>query len=168
MSRLGTAIAATALVIGLTQVVAGQASPSQRGGAPEKKEVQAKPIIVADTSDDRLPADSFVAVDSVPEMIFQSAPVYPKADLKAGTSGKVWIKAMVNRQGLVRKAFVLKLEQGATDAMGNAAVDAALQNKFRPARSKGRSVACWVTYAVSFVLNESKPTDSSSAKSDKK
>jgi TonB family protein len=153
MSRLGTAIAAIALVTGLAQVVAGQASPSPGVAAQGKKAVQAKPIIIADTSDDKLPADSFVKAEEVPQMLEQEQPVYPEKEKVAGVTGKYWLKLLINKQGLVRQAFAFKSEGGAP-ALEEAAVNAAKKWKFTPALANGKPVACWVALTIVFKLND--------------
>ncbi len=165
MFRIVIVVSAIVLIPGYANPAFGQSS-TPIASAPSKAADTApvNPAVVPDTSDDRVPADSFIAVDSQPEMTYQMPPKYPKADMQAGTTGKVWVKLLVNRQGLPRKAVVLKLEQGATDAMGKSAVEAAMQNRFQPAKVKGKPVACWVTYAVSFRLSDKQPTDSSSTK----
>jgi TonB family protein len=120
---------------------------------------------VIDTSDDNLPVDSFRVLDTVPELIFRENPEYPEADRQAGRSGKVWIKLLVSKQGLVRKAFVLKREEG-TDAMDSVTIAAALKWVFKPAVVNGKPVACWVTTPISFVIGPkhdstaTKPSDS--------
>ena len=163
MVRVLVAVSLTGLILGISNPSFGQAPPAKTADTTPVKQP-----VVADSSDDRLPADSFISVETQPVMIYQSNPTYPKVDKEAGATGKVWVKVLINRQGLVRKAVVLRLEPGATEAMGKSAVEAAMQNRFQPAKVKGKPVACWVTYAISFVFADKKPADSSSTKGTEK
>ncbi len=110
-------------------------------------------LTAIDSADAELSADSFQSVDAMPEMVSQVAPVYPSEEKSKGIEAVVWIKALVGRSGSVLKATVMKSEPG-TEAFQKAALDAALQNKFKPATVKNNPVAIWVTYKVNFVLSD--------------
>jgi TonB family protein len=162
MTKVSWVVVAAVLLLALSQVAARDSLKAPEGVEPSGG-IGSKAAVVADSSDDRLPADSFVALDSVPQCIQQTQPVYPKADFEAGRTGIVWIKLLINRQGLVRRSLVLKLN-GATEAMGKAATDAALGWTFRPAVLKGKAIACWVSMKVQFTIKEREPEDSTATK----
>ena len=96
--------------------------------------------------------DTFVEVDTYPEMIFQESPVYPESAKKAGTEGVVWVKAFVSEDGAVTEAIVAKTSE--TADLDDAALAAALKNKFKPATQDGKPVSVWVTYKVEFALSD--------------
>ena len=96
-------------------------------------------------------ATEFVPVEIYPEMIYEEPPVYPRLAQQAGLEGIVWIQALVDKEGTVRKAQVAR-SSGST-ALDEAAVEAAYKNKFKPGIQNGRPVAVWVTYRVGFQLS---------------
>ena len=98
--------------------------------------------------------DTSVAVNEMPEMIYQEVPVYPKSLKEAGTEGDVWVKAFVNKEGTVTEAVAAK--SSGHKQLDDAAVDAAVKNKFKPAIKDGKPVGCWVTYKVAFRLSDEK------------
>ena len=97
-----------------------------------------------------LPAsDQFVAVEVLAEMIHQVPPEYPESEKEAGHEGAVWIKALVGKDGSVLEATAFK--SSGYPLLDDAALDVALENKFKPATKDGEPVAMWVTYKVNFV-----------------
>ncbi len=115
------------------------------------------PVIAADTKapDTGFPAeDEFVPVDEYPEMIYQEIPVYPPKAESAGIEGYVWIQALVDSTGTVRKAKVAK--SSGVKSLDSAAVAAAPKCRYKPAVAHGRPVAVWVTYKVTFALDSKK------------
>ena len=100
---------------------------------------------------ERLPAaDEFVPVDQPPEIVEQTVPVYPEACAEAHGSGFVWVKALVDRQGVVRDV-VLARSSGSDCGMDQVAMEVARLNKYKPAVRNGQPVAVWVTFKVEFV-----------------
>lgn len=114
---------------------------------------EAKLLSATDSAEVAMQADSFIAVESMPEMLTQVSPVYPKAEKEKGIEAVIWIKALVGSSGNVLKAMTLKSE-GVPEPFQRSALDAALQNRFKPAVAKGKPVAVWVTYSVNFVLSD--------------
>jgi len=109
-------------------------------------------IVVDINDDDYLPApDEFVPVEIMPEMIYQHTPEYPRLAKQAGITGVVWVKALVDKEGNVRRSMVGK--SSGTQALDEAAVAAAKHNKFKPGIQNGRPVNVWVTYKVTFTLD---------------
>jgi len=107
---------------------------------------------------DNSPAsDEFVKVEKMPEMVKSPPPVYPEAEKKAGTEGKVIIKALVDKTGKVVEVEVAKTS--GYEALDKAAVEAAYQNEFKPAMQDGKPVAIWVAYKVNFKLDDDKGKD---------
>ena len=110
-------------------------------------------------SEDFPAPDEFIKVDLHPEMIFQQAPEYPEKAKQAGIEGTVWVQALVDKKGAIRKAKVSK--SSGTKSLDKAAVTAAYQNKFKPAIQKDKPVAVWITYKIEFALDDK---DSSKSK----
>lgn len=109
-------------------------------------------IVVDIAEDDYLPsADEFIPVEILPEMIHEVKPEYPRLARQAGIEGTVWVKALVSKSGDVIKAQIGK--SAGTASLDEAALAVAKENKFKPGIQNGRPINVWVTYKVSFSLN---------------
>ena len=108
-------------------------------------------VIKVDSSDDNLSPEAFVKLDSVPQRIDSLVPSYPQSEVDKGVGGKYWMKALVNKQGLVRKVTILKSE-GGSYALAASALLAVRQYRFRPGLSAGKPQACWITFPITFAL----------------
>ncbi|NIP43048.1 MAG: energy transducer TonB [candidate division Zixibacteria bacterium] len=107
---------------------------------------------VVDILDDILPQpDEFVAFDEEPQLLVAPEPVYPEMAKKAGVTGTVWIKVLVDTDGNVRDAIIVK-ESGVNAGFEEAAMEAAWDRKYRPAMQNNQPVAVWVAYKVRFTL----------------
>jgi protein TonB len=126
----------------LAEIVAPDITEATDGDAP----------IVVDIADEEfLPApDDFVPVEIYPEMIYEHVPDYPRLAEQAGITGLVWVKALVDEEGSVRKAIVGKTS--GVNSLDEAAVKAAYKCKFKPGIQNNRPVKVWVTYKVEFEL----------------
>jgi bla regulator protein BlaR1 len=100
------------------------------------------------------PPDEIVKCDIQPELTFQQDPEYPEEARKAGQTGDVWIKALIDKNGEVGEAMVAK--SSGFGLLDKAALKAAYGNKYNPAVLSDSPVACWVSYKVSFVLDNKK------------
>jgi protein TonB len=92
-----------------------------------------------------------IVVDIPAEMIYEEIPQYPRLARQAGMEAVVWVKALVDKDGNVKKAMVLK-SSGSKAGFDEAAVKAAYKCKFKPAIQNGRPVAVWVSYSVEFTI----------------
>ncbi len=92
--------------------------------------------------------DENVPVQVPPVAIVQVKPVYPKGARAAGLEGTVLVKALVDKEGKVKKAVPLK----GPDIFYDAAVAAAMKWVFRPAIQKDEPVAVWVMIPFNFSL----------------
>ena len=111
-------------------------------------------VVAINTDRPEYPAiDSFVPVTTMPEMLFEAAPEYPRLAIQAGMDGVVWIKALVDTDGNVVRAVVFK-PSGTNAGFDDAAVKAAYKCKYKPAVQNGYPVAVWVTYRVDFDLED--------------
>ncbi|UCD64053.1 MAG: energy transducer TonB [Candidatus Zixiibacteriota bacterium] len=98
------------------------------------------------------PPDSFVKCETYPELIYVHTPQYPDLAEKAGVTGNVCIKALVNEEGNVIDVIVAKSSESAL--LDDSARMAAYRNKFKPAIQNGRPIKLWVTYKVCFKLDD--------------
>ena len=90
----------------------------------------------------------FVYVEELPEVLDKTSPRYPKAAREAGIEGTVIVQALVGRDGLVKDVRVTKPIPGLSES----AIDAVRKWRFKPAKSKGASIAVWVAVPVKFTL----------------
>jgi len=128
----------------LADIVAPDISSSDNAGGD---------IVVDIQEDDYLPApDEFVAHEVEPQMIQEQKPTYPSLAEQAGITGVVWVKALVDKDGTVKKAMVAK--SSGTESLDEAAVKAAYKNIYKPAIQNGRPIAVWVVYKVEFSLDD--------------
>ena len=106
--------------------------------------------IIVDIEDYMPGVDEFVPVEIPAEMIYEHVPEYPRLAQTAGMEAVVWVKALLDKNGNVRDAMVLK-SSGSKAGFDEAAVKAAYKCRFKPAIQNGRPVAVWVSYQVEFV-----------------
>ncbi len=102
-----------------------------------------------------LPAeDEFVPVEQMPELIKEAMPVYPKEAVEKKITGKVYIRALIDKNGDPVKVKVAK--SSGNELLDKAALEAAKKNKYEPALQNEQPVAVWVTYPVDFTLDDEK------------
>lgn len=96
-------------------------------------------------------------VDTLPELVYRVEPVYPRIGLARGIQDTIPVMTMVCRSGRVIEAHALAAYRTLESPMlpierdplaVQAAIDAARQFVFRPARSSGQPVAVHVLVAV--------------------
>lgn len=141
--------------------------------------------------DDNDPPD-FVPVEKHPQPLpgHTPAPKYPELGRKIKMEGMVWIKFLVNEEGNVTKADVIREEFTRSDSLGlltryspseekritdetykaknqfeEAAKEAGFQWKFTPAVMGGQNVKVWVSIPFKFKLDtEKKPLEGKPSK----
>jgi TonB family protein len=91
----------------------------------------------------------YVPYDQAPEVINQEQPKYPALALKAGLEGTVWTKLWVDETGRVTQVYVSKSDG---QIFEQSAIDAARQWRFKPAMTKGKPVAVWVSIPFRFKI----------------
>jgi TonB family protein len=96
------------------------------------------------------PPDS-VAFDKAPEAVKQIMPKYPESALRDGTEGTVYVKLWVSKRGTVKQALIVKSE---AEVFNQAAIDAAMKWKFKPALQKNRPVDVWIMMPFKFKLKD--------------
>jgi len=122
----------------------------------EKSEKAGKPgrtpeaLLMAPAPEEEPGFAEHITIDEPPVPMKIVNPPYPEAASKAGIQGRIFIKALVSKDGTVKKAVAIRTE-GSGD-LERAALDAALQWTFTPAKVKGQPVAVWVTIPFVFKL----------------
>jgi protein TonB len=93
----------------------------------------------------------YVHHDQAPRQLNQVTYTYPPLALQAGIEGTVLIEALVDKDGNVRDAVVVK-PSGCNAGFEEAALEGAYKIKYTPALSNNQPVAVRVTYPVRFKL----------------
>lgn len=91
----------------------------------------------------------FYMVEQKPELVHQVAPSYPEIARKAGLSGKVFLRFLVDKNGRVSNVTVSRGQE----IFRQSAVDAILQFRFKPAQQNDKPVSVWMTQPITFRLN---------------
>lgn len=112
----------------------------------------AAPVVVKKEEAARVEEEifEFIAVEEKPSILENAVPQYPEAARRSGIEGTVFVAVVVNREGKVISAEVLK---GPTE-LHEAALEAARATKFKPARQNDRPVSCKVVLPFRFVLEK--------------
>lgn len=95
--------------------------------------------------------NEFIKVEKFPEIVEATKPEYPEAAKKAGIGGKAFVKVLVDKDGIPKKAVVIKSEN---EIFNQPAVDAAMKSKFTPAINKDEKIAVWVVLPYRFALDK--------------
>ena len=91
----------------------------------------------------------FTAFDEPPQVVRQVLPEYPDLARKSETEGVVLVQIGVNEFGDVIEAKVL---QGGVPMLNQAAIEAVLQWKFRPAKQRDVPVPVRIVVPIRFTL----------------
>ena len=94
------------------------------------------------------PIVPFYALSKKPVEIQRIQPVYPELAKKAGVEGKVVVKVLVDTNGEVEDAKMVK----SNPLLDEAALTAARQYKFTPAMQRDKKVKVWVSISFNFRL----------------
>ena len=98
-----------------------------------------------------IPPDNIVPVSEPPVQVKTVNPEYPIGALKDGVTGTVWLQVYIDTLGNVSNPTVIK-DSGKNAGFEEAAIEAALKTRWKPAIYDGRPVAVKVTYKVDFNL----------------
>ena len=106
--------------------------------------------VVKRTEDTDIPVVPFWKVEVKPKPINIPVPTYPDMARTAGIEGQAVVEALVDVDGSVADARILKPSGNAS--LDQAAVDAALRSKFTPAYQRDKPVRVWVSIPFRFTL----------------
>jgi protein TonB len=115
---------------------------------PEVDEAASKPEAGTETEVIPSPNDS-VVVDVEPRLISLPEPAYPKEASEAGIEGVVWVRSLVGRDGRVREVTIEKRAE-ADVGFEEAAMNAAKNALWTPARRGGQTVLYWISHEIEF------------------
>ena len=102
-------------------------------------------------SDEEPGMDDFVPVEKYPEMVVSVKPEYPEIAKRAGITGKVFVKVLVDKEGKPRRAVIVKTD---SDLFNDAAIAAAMKSAFTPALQNNHPIAVWIVLPYKFQLQE--------------
>ena len=95
----------------------------------------------------------FVVYEEAPIAIKRAPLEYPAFARNAGIEGQVILEVEVFADGSVGAIEIVKSLQAGPGGLDEAAIKSVKQWEFQPAKSGGRSVACWVVFPIDFNLN---------------
>jgi TonB family protein len=117
----------------------------------EKEADKAPQGAMAHVSDEAEPEmNAIVAVEKLPNMIEAAQPEYPVEAKKNNITGKSFVKVLVDKEGNVKKAVVIKSDH---ELFNQPAIDAAMKSKFTPAIQGGKPIAVWIVLPYRFTLD---------------
>jgi TonB family protein len=96
---------------------------------------------------------NFIPVDDMPKCDLQGLSKlvkYPEKARKAGKEGKVMCRALIGKDGKVKK---VNIEYSDDKIFDKAAKDAVKKAKFTPAKKNDKPVEAWVTLPINFKLH---------------
>ncbi|MEW6702061.1 MAG: TonB family protein [Bacteroidota bacterium] len=142
-----------------------EAPPEQTIATQQEMSQQAAPSLGADfgtgqaqiqqdikiETDEEPDMNAFVAVEKLPEMVVSAKPEYPEIAKRAGITGRVWVKVLVDKEGKPKKAVVFKTD---SELFNQAAIDAAMKSAFTPALQNNHPIAVWIVLPYKFQLAE--------------
>jgi len=90
-------------------------------------------------------------VDSLPKLLSDCRPAYPRLAATAGLEGTALIKVLVSESGT---ALRTEIEKGSgAPSLDDSAIRAASRCQYKPAIRSGSPVLCWIVYHVEFKLD---------------
>jgi protein TonB len=92
----------------------------------------------------------FQVVEEQPVLIKKVIPTYPDLARKAGLEGTVYVLALVDLDGTIKKVVIQK----GSDMFNEAAISAVKQWVYKPAINANQPVKVWVGIPVKFNLRE--------------
>ncbi len=107
-------------------------------------------IKIEKEKDEEPDINAFVPYEKGPEIIVGAQPVYPEIAQRAGITGKVYVKVLVDKDGKPKKAVVIKSD---SEIFNQPAIDAAMKTVFSPALQNKHPIMVWVVIPFKFQLN---------------
>jgi protein TonB len=128
-------------------------SPALEQSADASGNVQVQQDIVI--SDEEPGMDAFIPVEKQPQIVKRVIPKYPDMAIRAGLEGTVWVKILVDKDGMPKKAVVIK---SSAELFNDEAVKAAMSFVFTPAVMNNGPVKVWVSIPFKFTLKDASPS----------
>lgn len=92
----------------------------------------------------------YYKVEVKPQPVYQAVPNYPDLARRAGIEGQAVVKALVDIDGSIMQVQILK--SSGNQMLDEAALGAARQWKFTPAKQRDKFVRVWVSIPINFRL----------------
>lgn len=138
--------------IATQQEMSAQASPSLSEGIGTGQVQITQDIKIEETKKDEDPdINTFVPVEKFPEIVYSPTPEYPELARRAGITGKVYVKILVDKEGKPKKAVIFKSD---SDLFNDAAIAAAMKSAFTPAIQDNKPVTVWIVIPYKFTLQQ--------------
>jgi len=93
--------------------------------------------------------NAFIPVEKYPEVVVSAQPEYPEIARRAGVTGKVYVKVLVDKTGKPKRAVILKSD---SEIFNESAIAAAMKSAFTPALQNNHPIAVWVVLPYKFTL----------------
>lgn len=116
----------------------------------ETLRVAIKPGVMSDGQPSTPPGDVAGDAYARPQHDLNPPPDYPLTLRQRGIEGTVWLRVRVDRSGLPEQIVLFKTS--GYRLFDEAALRAVARWRFKPARSKGLTMASWVEFPVRFTL----------------
>lgn len=97
--------------------------------------------------------NDFVKVEKFPQLIESAKPDYPEFAKQSRITGRVFVKVLVDKEGIPKKAVVVKSD---SEFLNQSAIDAAMKSKFSPAMKDNKPIEVWIVLPYKFALEEGK------------
>lgn len=133
----------------MSKAVAPTQTISDGGNVQITQDIKIEKEVKRD-DDNPNPAD-FMPVEKNPEPIQLVKPVYPEIAQRAGLTGLVVLRVLVNKEGKPMRTQVIKADN---DLFVEPAKEAAMKTLFTPAIQNGKPITCWVNIPFRFSLNK--------------
>lgn len=95
------------------------------------------------------PPDKYTYVEIFPTPILMPKPEYPELGIKIDLEGSVTVKALLDKEGKVKRTIIAKTSH---EMFNQPALDAAQKCVFTPALMNGKPVQVWVSIPFKFKL----------------
>lgn len=128
----------------LSQVAAPSLGDDIGAGAQITQDIK-----IEQPTDEDPDINAFVAVEKYPEIVVQTQPEYPEIARRAGITGKVWVKVLVDKTGKPKKAVIMKTD---SELFNDVSIAAAMKCVFTPALQNNNPISVWIVLPYRFTL----------------
>ncbi len=134
----------------MSRAIAPTQTISDGGNVQITQDIKIEPEKRA-SEDDNPDPSTFQAVEKNPEPIQLVKPVYPEIAQRAGLTGLVVLRVLVNKEGKPMRTAVIKADN---EIFVEPAKEAAMKTLFTPAIQNGKPITCWVNIPFRFSLGK--------------
>jgi len=135
--------------IATQQEMSQQTSPALTEGLGSGATQITQDIKIESDNDEEPDINAFVAVEKMPELVVQAQPEYPEIARRAGITGKVYVKVLIDKEGKPKKAVIIKSD---AEVFNDVSIAAAMKCVFTPAIQNNKPVSVWIVIPYKFTL----------------